>query len=286
MGFPINQCRRPKREDASMPNKKKRGRKGRPVRPTPLAVVQAPEHGGVVGDESPEQSLRALLHGVGRDAFAQALDSAREDGAAPEQALWAGVDSVCAQVEAVMAANPPPRPLACGPGCQWCCFNQVSVTPPEALRIARYVDQELDPLVRGRALARLHGLMPLLKGRGRRELYAMRHQLPCAFLDQGLCAMHPVRPLVCRSWHAVDSEGCRRAFESRGVDDAVEAYEVRRRIPLSVQEGMLQAAADAGLEAGYLLLSRALHRLLAGDVEHAARRWLAGERIFSAGWDS
>ena len=35
-----------------------------------------------------------------------------------------------------------PRPIACTPGCDHCCCNQVEVTPPEALVIGHFLERQ------------------------------------------------------------------------------------------------------------------------------------------------
>lgn len=70
--------------------------------------------------------------------------------------------------------------LACKAGCDMCCHQDLTVFPVEAQRVADYV-ATLDPDVRKRAWIRAQ--------RGEH----------CAFLLDGLCAVYPVRPTICRT---------------------------------------------------------------------------------------
>ena len=42
-------------------------------------------------------------------------------------------------IERVEAASPLPQPPACQPGCDFCCYNQVELTAPEALRLGSFL---------------------------------------------------------------------------------------------------------------------------------------------------
>lgn len=92
--------------------------------------------------------------------------------------LWAKVDAFVARVDALH-----PGELACGPGCDDCCQQRLSVTGVEAARIVSAL-AAMDALER-EEIARRASIAP---------------ESACAALDEnGRCGIYAVRPLVCRS---------------------------------------------------------------------------------------
>ena len=113
-------------------------------------------------------------------------------------------------------------PLACSAGCASCCEQMVMVTLPEQLLVTRWLehasnrdvaDAFLDgyPAWRQRAGDAPEALAErTARGDRAGHLRLMtehweRRRLPCAFLRDGMCSIYPVRPLVCRTAHAVGS---------------------------------------------------------------------------------
>ena len=111
------------------------------------------------------------------------------------------------------------QPLACGPGCNACCTEMVMVYRPEALRIARGLDEPAQAAIKAQFLA----AYPAWKARvgddaeqlaarftssdqpGFQEAFTAqwRKGILCAFNHDGLCTIYAVRPLICRNGHAV-----------------------------------------------------------------------------------
>lgn len=101
--------------------------------------------------------------------------------------------------------------VACGPGCGACCILNVSVLMPEAFAITwflqrRFAREDLDVLQ-----ARLKEISIRTRWLDDEERIFVRE--PCAFLDErGSCAIHVVRPLLCRSITSTDPETCSDAL--------------------------------------------------------------------------
>ena len=71
-----------------------------------------------------------------------------------------------------------PRPIACSEGCDHCCFNQVEVTPPEALAIG-ILRTTICPEEREGLLARIRTALEDTAGKSQREIAKIRRELPC-----------------------------------------------------------------------------------------------------------
>jgi Fe-S-cluster containining protein len=78
--------------------------------------------------------------------------------------------------------------LACARGCANCCatHRSIPVYPVELAGLSWYVTERLPGPLRAR-------LIPQLQGH--------RHGDPCAFLIDGVCAVHSMRPMACRQFN-------------------------------------------------------------------------------------
>src|SRR5262245_59232115 len=106
--------------------------------------------------------------------------------------------------------------ISCRKGCGACCRQLVPISPSEARVLACLVDALPEPRrsdVRRRfttALDRLRaaGVLSQLLDRGREEsapvrplgLAYFRQGVPCPFLEDESCSIHPDRPLACREY--------------------------------------------------------------------------------------
>lgn len=80
------------------------------------------------------------------------------------------------------------RKLACARGCSACCVTHrsIPVYPIELVGITWYATEKLEEPLRSRLLACLEENHP---------------GDPCVFLVDGICAIHPMRPLACRHFN-------------------------------------------------------------------------------------
>ncbi|MFA5112006.1 MAG: hypothetical protein WC443_11410 [Desulfobaccales bacterium] len=108
------------------------------------------------------------------------------------------------------AANRLPHPIACRAGCSFCCFNQVEVTPPEALLIGHYVGRNFSGAERDALMAGVSRALDLKAGKSKRKMARLRQQFPCPLLQRGKCSVYEVRP-----WSAGPCTRWRRSLASR-----------------------------------------------------------------------
>ena len=82
--------------------------------------------------------------------------------------------------------------LACAKGCAHCCITHrsIPVYPLELVGITWYATEKLDGPVR-----------QVLK----KALQAHRSGDPCAFLVDGACSIHPMRPMACRQFNVFNT---------------------------------------------------------------------------------
>jgi len=127
---------------------------------------------------------------------------------------------------AVRGANQLGKQLSCREGCGACCRQAVPITPVEARMLAKWIDdqpQEPQTILRERfrqAAARLEETGIARRARdsasspGRDAMHALGLDyfglgIPCPFLEEERCTIHPIRPLRCREYLVVSpAENC------------------------------------------------------------------------------
>jgi len=111
------------------------------------------------------------------------------------------------------------KAISCGPGCSACCCQLVPISiwealhltavvhamePPRRTRVIRRFAQGLERLNKAGLQAPLeqgfreHTLNPRAMEGLKRAYWALR--IPCPFLEEDSCSIHPYRPLACRAY--------------------------------------------------------------------------------------
>ena len=175
------------------------------------------------------------------------------------------------------ASQPLPRPLACEPGCDACCYNQVELTAPEALFLGSFLEARLAPAERQELHRRAEQSLARRAGRSKIQVAAQRSQHPCPLLHEHLCLAYEARPLGCRAMHSLDAAACSQELADP-LTPVVPFYSHRQIIYVSLSHGLVRVSRTFGLQADPLDLAQALLCLL--ERPDAAVRWLMGERVF------
>ena len=201
-------------------------------------------------------------------------------GRVPERALEIAVsafyltDHLAGRFE---AENPLPQPIDCQAGCDACCYNQVELTPPEALLIGHHIEKYFSEAAKDLLLAHVSRIIQLTAGKGKTEIAARRRQIPCPLLAKRTCSVYPIRPLVCRAMHGLDRERCAAELRTGSLARS-QYYAHRHDIAVSVSAGLREGCRAAGLQSGTLNLTRALHDFF--TQKNAVERWINGEEVF------
>jgi Fe-S-cluster containining protein len=124
--------------------------------------------------------------------------------------------------------------VSCRKGCGVCCCQMVPLSPPEAAIIADVVDQ-LPPARKKTVLTNFAKALDKLDAAGLKEtisnIYSTRTDkkevldinrkyfelgIPCPFLAEGSCSIHPHRPSRCREYSVLSSaDFCKNPFDNR-----------------------------------------------------------------------
>ena len=155
--------------------------------------------------------------------------------------------------------------IVCARGCNVCCEELVVVYLPEAMAVARWLRSAAGAEARARFLDQyaswreragdgIEREADLNADWTRREEYERAHKeqwkrrVMCAFNHEGACSIYPVRPMLCREGHAIDSN-------ARCCVDVALVDPPRRLTFAPVEEFMKRAN----------VLLRATHNAVAGD---------------------
>jgi Fe-S-cluster containining protein len=190
-----------------------------------------------------KQNVLAIFES--RPGVAGALEAVRQAHG------WA--DSLISRFE---AENALPRPLACRPGCDSCCYNQIEASPLEALAVSHFI-KELSGSEQARLTEGINASVQQRSGRTKAEIARSRRQFPCPFLNQGLCSIYSVRPLLCRAMHSLDAENCRKSLLAESLLPD-EYYLHRYEIVLSINQGLSEGCREAGCRTAALDLAEAV----------------------------
>ena len=180
------------------------------------------------------------------------------------------------------AENPLPQPIICEAGCDACCYNQVELTPPEALLIGHHIEAYFPEAAKELLLGHVARIMQLTAGKGKAEIAARRRQIPCPLLGKRTCSVYPIRPLVCRAMHGLDAARCEAELRA-GSLAASSYYAHRHEIAVSVSAGVLAGCREMGCQAATLNLAQALHDFF--SQENPVERWINGEEVFGSSKD-
>jgi len=173
--------------------------------------------------------------------------------------------------------DPRTPPIACRSKCDHCCYQSVSITAPEALRIAHYLTTHKSNLVR-RFIFKLETLNKKIEG----KTPAQRGQLnlPCAFLENGKCNIYKVRPLLCQKHTSLNLNECIAAkpagFPPGSITEE-KAQLVTYTAVLSGYRSGLQKSLPSSFHGSYELTKAVITAL---EVKDAAALWVSGQDVF------
>lgn len=208
------------------------------------------------------------------NAFGHTLDSdpGPADAAVPahlQAVMLQAWDSFDGNV-AIQSEGQPP--VACAKGCPSCCSLRVTASAPEVFMIAAYL-RAVTPTLLSHDIDLIKSLRECdaaTRGLDEPQRVALRRR--CAFIVQGACLIHRVRPLACRGHASHDRRACVEAAAGRA--DEVPFSGPHRVVRVLVQSALQAAMRQRQLAWGVYELNHAL--LLALDDDTALSNWLAG----------
>jgi Fe-S-cluster containining protein len=195
--------------------------------------------------------------------------------------LHAALDAACEERAGIAIEEG--HSVACRRGCDACCGNVIMAWEPEAMVVASWLQKPENRPAResfaasypawhaavGDAPERMRALHAGGNGDAAQRIYEdlRRRAIPCAFLRDGACTVYPVRPLVCRNTHALDTaEHCRPGAARRPL------FLDYAAVDELLDEGgswLREVHAKVTRTPGAGALCESVHRLLAGPAAAA-----------------
>lgn len=124
----------------------------------------------------------------------------------------ASLAGAVAESSAAADASCGDRQAACSAGCPHCCVLNVAVLIPEAMVIADWLMNRLEPAALTTLRKRLSSHQNW--GRWMDDEERIARKAVCPLLDDvGNCSVHQVRPLACRGVSSLDRISCQAAFD-------------------------------------------------------------------------
>lgn len=104
----------------------------------------------------------------------------------------------------------------CAKGCSHCCYQgTVQVTAPEVMALSEFIRRTWDPIGLAALRARIRARRESIEGLSGPAICNRRD--PCVLLENGLCSVYPVRPLLCAGFLSFDVEACRKVLETKST---------------------------------------------------------------------
>lgn len=168
--------------------------------------------------------------------------------------------------------------IQCSKGCGYCCYAQVSITPPEAIFIGNYIQANYSLNKTDQLFKKIKNNIALTKGKSLEERISIWEKTPCIFLYDNECDIHPVRPFICRAWHSLSVEQCKAAFEIRDKEAEIDSYPYRNYILGSIREGLSNACKNNNCDYETIEIATAMQLFLCHPSP--GKSWINGENIF------
>lgn len=168
--------------------------------------------------------------------------------------------------------------IDCNVGCSYCCYTRVTLTPAEALLIGQYVKENYSLKQTDGLMKRISNILRMTKGKSPEELVLFWGKTPCIFLDQDKCTIYNVRPFICRAWHSLSSDQCKRAFESGNQEAEIDSTPFRGIILGALRDGLSHVCDSLGCESKPTDLTKSLKTIL--SQPDPCEAWVKGESLF------
>lgn len=101
--------------------------------------------------------------------------------------------------------------IACGKGCSYCCNTRVEITQPEAIFIYSYIKNNLNEDQLSSIFCKIKEISNITSKITNIKDHS-KLQIPCIFLNNNECGIYEIRPFICREYHSVDLESCKKLY--------------------------------------------------------------------------
>ncbi|MGM0653727.1 MAG: YkgJ family cysteine cluster protein [Thermodesulfobacteriota bacterium] len=169
--------------------------------------------------------------------------------------------------------------VACGPDCSYCCHSQIHVLPIEALLVLSFINERFTENQMLMLMDRIEQRLKRTQGKSLGTLFSVKDELPCIFLENGMCSIYQVRPFICRAWNSMDSLLCKKIFNSGRFDDEIESSSARNFVFESARSLFADFGRQLKLETVPFEMTQAVFNCL--KTTDPLPLWLSGQDILN-----
>lgn len=182
------------------------------------------------------------------------------------------------QVDSIERKEGLTHKIECSMGCSYCCYSQVSLTPPEVVLIGSFIKENYSLSKTDALMKKANKNIRLTMGKSADERIDLWEKTPCIFLDDDVCSIYEARPLICRAWHSLSADQCRKAFHSNDKNAEIDSTPFRNIILGAVRDGLSRACNTVGCESKPIDITRSIKIIL--QHPDPAYAWINGEPLF------
>jgi hypothetical protein len=166
--------------------------------------------------------------------------------------------------------------VACKSGCSFCCHLRVTVSPPEAIALFRYlrsqVPASLAQEIEQRVLANSEQIAHMTDEQN------LSTNVKCAFLVEGACSAYRARPMACALHHSLNVDACEHLYENPSdLSVGIRKLKVIEDTMAATHAGMRQALEGLGLSDEPMELHTAVAAVLRDPS--LIERWRSGRPL-------
>jgi Fe-S-cluster containining protein len=163
------------------------------------------------------------------------------------------------------------KPVKCGKGCSWCCYQSVFAVTHEFLYIKEHIQTHISDKIRHEILERARKRSRLTINRSVTEQLKLRE--PCPFLEDGACLIYDVRPMACRIYLSSSEKACRKEYEQPGNEkNFPDLFEFPLRAGRMLNQGFVAFLKQAGLQSVEFPMEQGYTSMV--DTDQTFRTWI------------
>jgi len=150
------------------------------------------------------------------------------------------------------------EPVACKPGCNYCCHSRPVATVPEILYLFDGIKKTFSQLEIEGLVQRIEEFEIAVS----QSKYHRATPKPCPLLVDGLCSAYEFRPILCRMMASTDAGVCRSILEDPGHAFGPEGLVEQTQIGALTHQGIRQAMHARGCPEDLYIMTLSLKLLL------------------------
>jgi Fe-S-cluster containining protein len=179
------------------------------------------------------------------------------------ESLYAAIDGLNDSIIAL--AERQNMKVACHKGCHWCCHQAVYANSYELHYLSERIKAVIPKERIERWTAAAEAKASKTSQMNEEEIAAYKH--PCAFLENGACAIYAVRPMACRIYLSTSLPSCLEFYKNpQNKENYPALIELPLRAGRMLNEGFMAALKENSIDTAEFRLEEGLRIVLQNDM--------------------